>query len=48
MRSDEPLDGFDECVGRGHRLLRGGKPISQVTATEGGDAALAGELGDIG
>ena len=45
---DEGVDGFEEGLGHVDRLLGGGEAAAEVTAAEGGDAGLAGELGDIG
>jgi hypothetical protein len=45
---EEVFDGLDEGLGHIDGLLGGGEAMAQLTAAEGGDAALAGELGDVG
>ena len=44
---DEVCNGFDEALGHLDGLFGGGKTVAQIAATKGGNARLAGELGDV-
>jgi hypothetical protein len=45
---DEIADGADESVGHGAGCFGRGKAVAQVATEETGDAALSGELGEVG
>ena len=45
---EESVDRLEEGLGHGERLFGRGEAVAQIAAAEGGDAGLAGELGDVG
>ncbi len=45
---DEIANAADESIGHGARLLGRGKTVTEIAPEETGDAALGGELGNVG